>query len=89
MARTKDVPMSFTYFIGEREVTELPPDYLDRMSARLSVSMSDYYSRHPDEYKVLLGSTSEKRREKSEEVEGRRENGAKGSDIRGAGEASS
>ena len=54
MARTRDVPLSFTYFIGEREVTERPEEYLEAMSERLSESMSDYYSRHPEEYKALL-----------------------------------
>ena len=87
MARTKDVPWTYKYFIGEREVTELPPDYLDRMAERVTETVSAYYKAHPDEYKLLMENLE---REEAAKRKSRKRRGesAKGSDIRGAGAAS-
>ena len=53
MAR-KSKPLTCTFFIGNKQVDKLPPEYLDKMAERLSLVMSRYYTAHPDEYIRLL-----------------------------------
>ena len=49
MAR-KGQELTFTFFVGGVQVDKLTPEQLDKMSERLSKSMSLYYSNHIDEY---------------------------------------
>ena len=55
MAGRKQQPLTYTFYIGGKQVDRLPPDYLDRMAKRLGEAMSIYYTKHPDEYLRLLG----------------------------------
>ena len=64
MAGRKQQPLTFTFYLGGKQVDRLPPEYLDKMAARLGETMSIYYTTHPDEYRVLL--ESERRREAEE-----------------------
>ena len=64
MAGRKQQPLTFTFYLGGKQVDRLPPEYLDKMAARLGETMSIYYTKHPDEYRVLL--ESERRREAEE-----------------------
>lgn len=49
----KGKPLTFTLHIGDKQIDTLPDDYLQRMSERLSETMSNYYSRHLDEYQRI------------------------------------
>lgn len=42
--------LTVTLHIGGQQVESLTEEQLDRMAQRLSETMSDYYSIHPDEY---------------------------------------
>lgn len=46
----KGQELTFTFFVGGVQVDKLTPEQLDKMSERLSKSMSLYYTAHPDEY---------------------------------------
>ena len=61
MAGRKQKELTFTLYLGGKQVDKLPPEYLDKMAARLGETMSIYYTKHPDEYRALL--ESERRRE--------------------------
>ena len=61
MAR-KSKPLTCTFFIGDKQVDKLPPEYLDKMAERLSLVMSRYYTAHPDEYAKLVNADIEKER---------------------------
>jgi hypothetical protein len=54
-------PLTFTLYIGDKQVDTLPEDYLERMCERLSERMSLYYSNHPEKY---LKFTDTERKEK-------------------------
>lgn len=45
--------LTCTFYIGGKQVEKLTPEQLNRMSERLSKTMSEYYSRHPEEYKKV------------------------------------
>ncbi len=64
MAGRKQQKLTYTFYIGDKQVDRLPPEYLDKMAQRLGEAMSIYYTKHPDEYRILL--ESEKRREEKE-----------------------
>ena len=49
MAR-KGQELTYTFFVGGVQVDKLTPEQLDKMSERLSKSMSLYYTNHMDEY---------------------------------------
>ncbi len=61
MAGRKQQKLTYTFYLGGKQVDRLPPEYLDKMAERLGETMSIYYTKHPDEYRTLLA--SEKRRE--------------------------
>lgn len=60
MAR-KSKPLTCTFFIGDKQVDKLPPEYLDKMAERLSLVMSRYYTAHPDEFVRLVKADEEKK----------------------------
>lgn len=45
--------LTCTFFVGNKQVEELSPEYLEKMSQKLSKAMSDYYTVHMDEYLKL------------------------------------
>lgn len=47
--------LTCTFFVGEKQVDKLSPEYLDKMASRLGEAMSIYYTAHIDEYKNLKG----------------------------------
>lgn len=49
----KEKKLTCTFYIGNKQVDKLPPEYLDRMAERLSQTMSAYYTQHIEEYKQL------------------------------------
>jgi len=51
----KAKPLTCTFYIGKTQVDRLPEDYLDKMSERLSRTMSVYYTRHPEEFERAFG----------------------------------
>ena len=51
----KKKEITCTFILNGQEVDELPQDVLDAMSTRLSKTMSEYYTKHPDEYKAYIG----------------------------------
>lgn len=57
MKRKKEI--TCTFYVGDKQVEELTPEQLETMSQRLSETMSAYYTKHPEEYKVLLGGNHE------------------------------
>ena len=52
MAR-KEQKLTCTFFVGNKQVDKLTPEYLDKMAQRLGEAMSIYYTAHMDEYKKL------------------------------------
>lgn len=49
----KQQKLTYSFYVGGVKVDSLTPEQLDRMAARLSKSMSEYYSNHIDEYRKL------------------------------------
>lgn len=49
----KQQQLTYSFYVGGVKVDKLTPEQLDRMSERLSKSMSEYYTRHIDEYRKL------------------------------------
>lgn len=49
----KNKPLTCTFYVGGKQVSELSPQHLDRMAEKLSEVMSRYYSNHPEEYAKL------------------------------------
>ena len=43
-------PITFSFYVGGQKVDKLSEEQLSKMSGRLSKSMSEYYTAHPDEY---------------------------------------
>ncbi len=54
MAKRKEITASF--YIGDKKVDKLPEDYKEKMSQRLSETMSIYYAAHPDQFRRLCES---------------------------------
>ena len=52
MAR-KEQKLTCTFFVGDKQVDRLTPEYLDKMAQRLGDVMSIYYTAHSEEYKQL------------------------------------
>ena len=46
--------LTYTIYVGGKPVDKLTPEQLDRMADRLSKTMSDYYTAHPEEYRRLV-----------------------------------
>lgn len=49
----KQQKLTYSFYVGGVKVDKLTPEQLGRMSERLSKSMSEYYTQHPDEYRRL------------------------------------
>lgn len=49
----KENKLTCTFYVGDKQVDKLTPEYLEKMAQRLSEVMSEYYSRNIDEYKQL------------------------------------
>lgn len=47
----KAKPITVRCFIGEEEITKVPEDVKQKMAERLSKTMSEFYSLHPDLWK--------------------------------------
>lgn len=45
--------LTCTFYVGGVKVDKLTPEQTKKMAARLSETMSLYYTRHPDEYLKL------------------------------------
>ena len=50
MAKTKNKPLTCTFFVGGKQVEKLTDAQLEVISQRLSTAMSIYYTAHPEEY---------------------------------------
>ena len=59
MAR-KQKTLTCTFFIGDKQVDKLPPEYVDKMCERLSLVMSRYYTAHPEEFAAMKPENDEK-----------------------------
>ena len=53
--------LTYTFYVDGKQVDALTDEQLDRMAERLGRAMSLYYTKHPDEYRVLL--ENDRRRE--------------------------
>ena len=51
----KEKKLTCTFFVGDKQVDKLSPEYLDKMAQKLGEVMSLYYTAHSDEYKRLKG----------------------------------
>ena len=47
-------------YIGGKKVDTLTEEQRDRVAARFSAAVSDYYTRHIDEYQAFLGRKTKK-----------------------------
>ena len=45
--------LTVTFHIGGKQVEALTEEQLEKMSERLSETMSTYYTAHPDEYRKI------------------------------------
>lgn len=50
MAKTKNKPLTCTFYVGGKQVEKLTEEQLEVMAQRLSTVMSAYYTAHPEEY---------------------------------------
>lgn len=50
MAKTKNKPLTCTFYVGGKQVECLTEQQRDIIAQRLSAAMSDYYTAHPEEY---------------------------------------
>lgn len=48
-------PLTFTLYVGDKQVETLTEEQRDRLAQRLSEAMSLYYTAHPEEYVKLKG----------------------------------
>ena len=46
-------PLKVTFRIGGKQVESLTEEQVEKMSERLSVAMSTYYTAHPEEFKKI------------------------------------
>lgn len=46
----KKKPLTVTYYVGDKQVDRLSPEQLEKISDRLSETMSRYYSQNPQQY---------------------------------------
>ena len=46
-------PLTFTLYVGGKQVDKLTDEQVERMAQRLSEAMSIYYTAHPEEYAKL------------------------------------
>ena len=53
MKKEKKKELTFTFYVGGKQVDKLAEEQLERMAQRLSEAMSLYYSNHPEEYLKL------------------------------------
>lgn len=59
-ADKKKKPLTCVFFIGDKQVEKLDHEHVQRISQRLSTEMSDYFSRHPEEYTAFCRSGNKK-----------------------------
>jgi hypothetical protein len=52
MAR-KEKKLTCTFFVGDKQVDKLTPEYLEKLSERLGKVMSVYYTANFEEYQQL------------------------------------
>lgn len=50
MPKTKNKPLTCTFYVGGKQVDTLTEEQRDIIAQRLSTAMSDYYTAHPEEY---------------------------------------
>ena len=50
MAKTKNKPLTCTFYVGGKQVECLTEEQRDIIAQRLSAAMSEYYTAHPEEY---------------------------------------
>ena len=53
-------PLTYTLYVGGKQVETFTEEQRERIAQRLSKAMSVYYSAHPEEYKKLLFTSNEK-----------------------------
>lgn len=46
----KNDKITCTFYIGDKQVDRLPPEFIEDMMKRMGEAVSRYYERHPDEY---------------------------------------
>ncbi len=51
MARAKK--LTFTLMLGDKEIDRLPDDYWEKKSVELGQIVSEYFSNHLDEWRLL------------------------------------
>lgn len=49
----KDKPLTFTLYIGGKQVDRLTEEQSEKIAQKLSEAMSLYYTAHPDEFKKI------------------------------------
>lgn len=45
--------LSFTLYLGDKQIDKLTDEQWEKMAERLKVTMSAYYTAHPEEYKNI------------------------------------
>lgn len=49
----KPKPLTFTIFVGGKQVDKLTEEQSERLAQKLSEAMSIYYTAHPEEFKKI------------------------------------
>lgn len=49
----RDQKLTYTLYVGGKQVDRLTPDQIDRMAKRIGEAMSNYYTAHPEEYRRI------------------------------------
>ena len=61
-------PLTYTLHMGGKQIDRLTDEQLDRLAAKLSRVMSEYYSTRPEEYaKIKIGKKEDKPEDKKED----------------------
>lgn len=45
--------LTYTIYVGGKQVDRLTPEQLDRMAEKIGEAMSIYYTAHPEEYRKI------------------------------------
>ena len=53
LAKDKKNQLTFTFFIGGKQVDKLTSEQSEKLAQRMAKAMNIYYTAHPDEYKKL------------------------------------
>lgn len=49
----KQQKLTYTFYVGGKQVDKLTPEQMDKMAQKIGEAMSTYYTAHPEEYRKI------------------------------------